>query len=114
MELVPREESGISQIPMGPFQSIVLDLAITFLYKSIVCGPISTPCQESGMPSVVVFVLPRERFLKSKASQMRLSTGRRSSTPRSLAFWIASLATWSLSGSTRELPTEWPRASLKV
>ena len=48
--LVPVAKSGISKIPTGPFQRIVLALPISALYCAIVSRPMSTACHPSVMP----------------------------------------------------------------
>merc|ERR1712107_646159 len=51
--LVPASKAPISKTPMGPFQTMVLDLAIAASFSSIDLGPMSKPRNPSGTPVLV-------------------------------------------------------------
>merc|ERR1712154_745444 len=48
--LVPASKAAISNTPIGPFHTIVLDLAIAASLSSMDLGPMSSPRKPSGTP----------------------------------------------------------------
>src|SRR6476646_2265885 len=46
---VPLAKAGISKTPMGPFQTMVLALAISAANEAMVLGPISRPIWSAGV-----------------------------------------------------------------
>merc|ERR1719512_31460 len=49
--LVPASKAPISKTPIGPFQTMVLDLAIAASFSSMDLGPMSKPKNPSGTPN---------------------------------------------------------------
>ena len=88
---VPCAKFGISKQPIGPFHTTVLASFTASQKIFSVSGPISSPCHPSGIsPLFTTFLFaPLE-----KSSAMTVSTGRRSFTPFSCAFFNMSSAYW--------------------
>ena len=87
--LVPTANLSNSNTPMGPFQMTVPAPATAPQYSLTVSGPISRPCQPSGISPVLTTLLSASG---ANLSAMTVSTGSSSLTPLSLAFWIISRA----------------------
>ena len=107
MARVPLANSGFSNTPMGPFQTTVLAFFTALENSSMVLGPMSRPCQPSG-------ILPASTVLisvgLSKSLAITVSTGSRSFTPLAFADSIISLARPTRSSSSRESPISPPMA----
>ena len=86
---VPLAKAGNSNTPIGPFQITVPAPATAPQYSFTVSGPMSRPCQPSGIsPALTTWLLASG----AKASAHTVSTGRSSFTPLAAAFWTISLA----------------------
>ena len=109
---VPSAVAGISNTPIGPFQTTVRAPASSLRKRSTLRGPMSTPFVPAGIRSASAVVsAPTLRALTSSVSVTRKSTG----STILPADWSRSLPARSiLSGSTSELPTSSPRALRKV
>src|SRR5699024_648727 len=101
---VPLANLGISNTPIGPFQTTVLASFNTFLNSSTDLGPISRAIQPSSISPSTTFVSASLLNL----SATTLSIGNTSLSP---ALSKICLATSILSFSTSELPTLIPLAA---
>mmetsp|Transcript_44070 Transcript_44070/g.91056 ORF Transcript_44070/g.91056 Transcript_44070/m.91056 type:complete len:293 (-) Transcript_44070:268-1146(-) len=108
--LVPVSKAAISKTPMGPFQTMVLLLAIVAEFKALLSGPQSRPMKPSGMPlaSVAVLISPSSPNLE----EITKSMGSTISTPLALAFSMISGTIFAPSSSKRELPMLMPCSTL--
>ena len=107
----PPAKLSNSNTPAGPFQRIVFAPSIAAANDLRVSGPASKPSQPSGIaPAGQTCVL--QSFLKSSPAMQ--SVPRTKFTPFSLAFFITSSATSSLSSSQIDLPMCPPCALAKV
>ena len=90
---------------------MVFELRMTSANSRSVSGPMSSPCQPSGM-----FLFGAMAVLASllKRSAIFESLDRTSFTPRALAFSMSERARSSLSSSQMELPILPPRAFMNV
>mmetsp|Transcript_75016 Transcript_75016/g.189645 ORF Transcript_75016/g.189645 Transcript_75016/m.189645 type:complete len:206 (-) Transcript_75016:97-714(-) len=88
MALVPCSKLAISNTPIGPFQMMVLDLAMASSFLAIDCGPQSRPMKPSGTPELrsAVLISPPS----PNSDEQTKSTGRTISTPFSFALSIIS------------------------
>mmetsp|Transcript_8362 Transcript_8362/g.23060 ORF Transcript_8362/g.23060 Transcript_8362/m.23060 type:complete len:203 (+) Transcript_8362:151-759(+) len=86
--LVPASNAPISKTPMGPFHTMVLDLARAASFSSMDFGPMSRPKKPSGTPVLKspILISPSSPNFEEHTK----STGRISSTPFSLAFLMIS------------------------
>ncbi len=96
---------------MGPFHTTVFAFTISCAKSSRVSGPMSSPCQSSGI-SLVFTTSVLASLLKSSA--ISVSTGSRSFTFFSFAFSSRLFASSILSSSSRDLPILPPIAFVKV
>ena len=84
---VPLAKAGNSNTPIGPFQITVPASATAEQYSFTVSGPMSRPFQPSGIsPAFTTWLLASGANLSAHT----VSTGSRSLTPLSLAFWSIS------------------------
>lgn len=99
--LVPLANASISNTPIGPFQITVWLFLMTLANCRAAAGPMSRPIQPSG-----IWLLGHTLTAASAAnlSPQTESFGSSTLTPASFAFFKNSLAVFSLSISTRELP----------
>merc|ERR1712107_918091 len=84
--LVPASKGAISNTPIGPFHTMVLDLAMAASFSSMDFGPMSKPKKPSGTP-----VLKSPSLISPSSPNLEehtKSTGRMSSTPFSAAFFL--------------------------
>mmetsp|Transcript_50371 Transcript_50371/g.104887 ORF Transcript_50371/g.104887 Transcript_50371/m.104887 type:complete len:225 (-) Transcript_50371:773-1447(-) len=103
--LVPVSKAAISKTPMGPFQTMVLLLAIVAEFKALLSGPQSRPMKPSGMPSSLVtpsLISPSSPNLEEQVK----STGRMISTPSFSALARISGTILAPSSSYREVPID--------
>src|ERR1043166_4771016 len=84
---VPAANRSHSNRPSGPFHTIVLARAITWVNSRIDSGPQSSPCQPAGMPSFAVTI--RVFASAAKRSAITKSVGRCNGTLRSCALRAA-------------------------
>ena len=111
ISLVPTAKLGISNTPMGPFQTMVLALAISSEKSLTVSGPMSRPSRSSGISPHLTVV--RGASLSNSGAQT-VSTGRSIFTPFCSALASREVARSSLSASSRDLPILPPWALEKV
>ncbi|OPZ68868.1 MAG: hypothetical protein BWY81_00692 [Firmicutes bacterium ADurb.Bin467] len=108
---VPLAKFGISNTPIGPFQTTVFADLTSLANSSIVLGPMSRPCQPSG-------ISPDKQIIRSvslsNSLPQTLSTGRSSFTPFAFALSRSSSARPSRSASKSEFPISPPVAFMNV
>ena len=105
---VPASKGGISNTPIGPFQTTVPAERTIAAYCFAVSGPMSSPSKPSGIsPAFTIRLLAADE----KSSAQCVSTG---STSLPAAFAISSFARSILSFSTSDFPVLPPWASENV
>mmetsp|Transcript_44015 Transcript_44015/g.93633 ORF Transcript_44015/g.93633 Transcript_44015/m.93633 type:complete len:252 (+) Transcript_44015:191-946(+) len=104
MDLVPVSNLVISNTPMGPFQIMVLEPAMTAAFILQVSGPQSKPMNPSGIPSsfVAAFTSPSSPNLLETTK----STGKLISTFLALASSMISFTILAPSSSNKDDPME--------
>mmetsp|Transcript_36745 Transcript_36745/g.79610 ORF Transcript_36745/g.79610 Transcript_36745/m.79610 type:complete len:211 (-) Transcript_36745:185-817(-) len=109
--LVPASKGAISKTPMGPFQMMVLDLAMAAAFCSMDLGPQSKPMKPSGTPEVTS---PGLISPPSPNSELQTkSTGSTISTPLALAFSMISGTILAPSSSYKDFPMSMPFRTFK-
>mmetsp|Transcript_73482 Transcript_73482/g.195293 ORF Transcript_73482/g.195293 Transcript_73482/m.195293 type:complete len:213 (-) Transcript_73482:860-1498(-) len=88
IDFVPASNFAISNTPIGPFQMMVLDLAIASSFFTIDLGPQSSPIKPAGTPlsNVASLISPPS----PNSDEQTKSTGKTISTPLALAFSMIS------------------------
>ncbi len=107
---VPLLKAGVSKIPSGPFQTMVLAGFNFSLNSAVVLGPISTAILPSGIFSPVISVFASAVILSTTI----WSIGSKIYLFKFLALFKSSLAKSSLSFSNFEFPMDLPCAFKNV
>mmetsp|Transcript_14423 Transcript_14423/g.36487 ORF Transcript_14423/g.36487 Transcript_14423/m.36487 type:complete len:206 (-) Transcript_14423:990-1607(-) len=108
MPVVPLAKASNSKTPIGPFHTTVLQSDRASWNTLRLSGPMSRPIQPSGMLSTDATLVSASA---ANLSARMTSVGSKNSTPFSLAFFSRLRASFTLSSSTKEDPTESPRAT---
>mmetsp|Transcript_33191 Transcript_33191/g.99991 ORF Transcript_33191/g.99991 Transcript_33191/m.99991 type:complete len:436 (+) Transcript_33191:828-2135(+) len=110
MDFVPASKLFISNTPIGPFHTIVLDLAMAAAFLAMDSGPQSSPMKPAGTPPARVADLISPPSPNSE--EQTKSTGNTISTPLALALSMISCTILEPSSSKRDLPMSVPLITL--